>query len=71
MVEAEETAQKRIEDLIAVSLYRARASRVKECLRALYKDFEQYLKPIDEVRRILDGEMDGTRGLSQDVVELR
>ena len=64
MVEAEESSRKRIEDLIALSLYRARSSRVKEFLKVLYRDFEQYLKPADEVRKILDREMAGSRALS-------
>ncbi|MEM3523233.1 MAG: hypothetical protein QXU11_09520 [Thermoproteota archaeon] len=71
MVEAEESAQKRIEDLIAIGLYRARTSRVKEHLRTLYKGFERYLRPIEEVRRIVDAETAGSRSLSQDIVELR
>lgn len=71
MVETGESAQKRVEDLIAIGLYRARTNRVKEYLKSLYKDFEQYLRPIEEVREIVDAEIAGSRNLSQDIVELR
>ncbi|MEM2122413.1 MAG: hypothetical protein QXE79_02125 [Candidatus Bathyarchaeia archaeon] len=70
-VEAERSAHKRVEDLIAISLYQARANRVKEYVRELYKSYEPYLKPIEEVREILAKETAGERTLSQEVVELR
>jgi hypothetical protein len=43
---------KDFEDLIAISLYQAKVSRLKRYIRALYKDYEQYLKPLEDVRRI-------------------
>lgn len=52
-MEAEESAQKMIEDLIAIGLYGARISKVKEHLRTLLQGFERYLRPIEEVRRML------------------
>ena len=70
-VEAERLAQKRVEDLIAISLYQARTNRVKEYVRELYKSYEPYLKPIEEVRKVLAKEISGEKTLSQEVVELR
>ncbi|MBS7626598.1 hypothetical protein KEJ51_06135 [Candidatus Bathyarchaeota archaeon] len=72
-VGAERLAQKRVEDLIAISLYQARANRVKEYVKELYKSYEPYLKPLEKVREILASEIAGekTKTLSQDVVELR
>jgi hypothetical protein len=49
-VEVERLAHKRVEDLIAISLYRARVNKVKEYMRKLYKSYEPYLKPLKEVR---------------------
>ncbi|PUA31204.1 MAG: hypothetical protein B9J98_07340 [Candidatus Terraquivivens tikiterensis] len=63
--------QKRVEELIAISLYQARANRVKEYVRELYKSYEPYLKPLEEVREILAKEIPEQETLSQDVVELR
>ncbi|MCS7368030.1 MAG: hypothetical protein NDF52_09170 [archaeon YNP-WB-062] len=62
---------KDLEDLIAISLYQARVSRLKNYIRALYKDYEQYLKPLEDVRRILAEEIPEKRALSQAIVELR
>jgi hypothetical protein len=62
---------KDLEDLIAISLYQARSSRLKNYIRALYKDYEQYLKPLEDVRRILAEEIPEKRALSQAIVELR
>ncbi|MCS4542323.1 MAG: hypothetical protein HY929_08450 [Euryarchaeota archaeon] len=70
-VGAERLAQKRVEDLIAISLYQARANRVKEYVRELYKGYEPYLKPLEKVREILANEIAGEKMLSQEVVELR
>lgn len=70
-VEAERLAQKRVKDLIAISLYQARANRVKEYVRELYKGYEPYLKSIEEVRKVLAKEISGEKTLSQEVVELR
>ncbi|MGB9622580.1 MAG: hypothetical protein ACPL07_01925 [Candidatus Bathyarchaeia archaeon] len=64
-------AQKRVEDLIAISLYQARANKVKEYIRELYKSYEPYLKPLEEVREILAKEIPEEKTLSQDVVDLR
>lgn len=67
----ERLAQKRIEDLIAISLYQAKANKVKEYLRELYKSYEPYLKPLEEIREILAREITGEKTLSQEIVELR
>ncbi|MEM3943987.1 MAG: hypothetical protein QXJ59_07860 [Thermofilaceae archaeon] len=72
MAEIEERlAWKRVEDLIAISLYQARASRVREYVRELYKSYERYLKPLEDIRRILANELTEEEALSQEVVELR
>jgi hypothetical protein len=71
MVEAEKLALKSVEDLIAISLSRARVRKVKGYVRNLYKSYEQYLKPIEDVREILAKETAGEKSLSQDVTELR
>lgn len=70
-IEAERLAQKRVEDLIAISLYQARVNKVKAYVRELYKNYEAYVKPIEEVREILAKEIPEEKALSQDVVELR
>jgi len=62
---------KDLEDLIAISLYQARSNRLKNYIRALYKDYEQYLKPLEDVRRILAEEIPEEKVLSQAIVELR
>jgi hypothetical protein len=62
---------KDLEDLIAISLYQARVSRLKRYIRALYKDYEQYLKPLEDVRKILVEEIPEEKALSQAIVELR
>ena len=67
----EQLAQKRVEDLIAISLYQARANRVKEYVRRLYRSYEPYLKPLEKIREILAKEIPEREALSQDVVELR
>lgn len=69
--EAERLQRKRVEDLIAISLYQAKANKVKEYVRELYKSYERYLKPLQEVRRILAKETCGKKTLSQEIVELR
>ena len=71
MAEAERLAQKRVENLIAISLYQARANKVKEYVRNLYKSYRPYLKPLEAVREILANEMAGEKTLSQEIVELR
>ncbi len=63
-VEAERLAQKRVKDLIAISLYQARANKVKEYVREPYKSYEPYLKPLEEVRKILAKEIAGEKTLS-------
>jgi hypothetical protein len=45
---------KDFEDLIAISLYQAKVSRLKRYIRALYKDYEPYIKPLEEVKKIVD-----------------
>ena len=70
-VETERLSQKRIEKLIAISLYQARINKVKAYVRELYKSYQPYLKPIEEVREILAKEMPEGKTLSQEVVELR
>ncbi len=71
MVEEAESPRKRIEDLIAISLYHTRVKRVRELLREIYKGYEGYLKPLDDVRDILAREMPGEKTMSQEVIELR
>ena len=70
-VETEQLAHKRVEDLIAISLYRARVNKVKEYVRKLYKSYEPYLKPLEEVRETLAKEITEGKTLNQEVVELR
>ena len=70
-VEAKLTAQRRVEDLIAISLYQAKVNKVRDYLRRLYRDYEPYLKPIEEVREILAREIPEKERLSQEVVRLR
>ena len=70
-VETEQLAHKRVEDLMAISLYRARVNKVKEYVRKLYKSYEPYLKPLEEVRETLAKEITEGKTLSQEVVELR
>lgn len=70
-IEAERLAHKRVEDLIATSLYRARVNKVKDYVKELYGSYEPYLKPSEEVRETLAKEITGERTLSQEVVELR
>ena len=70
-VEFERSAQKRIEDLVAISLYQTRVNKVKEYVKELYKDFEPHLKPLEEVRGVLAEEIPEGKMLSQDVVDLR
>ena len=70
MAEIEELTKKKVEDLIAIGLYQAKASRVKEYVMALYKEYEKYLKPLEDVREVLAREVGG-RSLSKEVVELR
>jgi endonuclease III len=66
----EELNKKKVEDLIAIGLYQARANKVKEYIMTLYKNYEGYLKPIDDVREILTREI-GKKSLSKEVVKLR
>jgi len=70
-VEAEHSAQKRIEALIAISLYQARVTKVKEYVRELYKSYEPHLRPLEEVRKILAKELPEGETLSQEIVKLR
>lgn len=63
--------QKRVEDLIAISLYRARINKVKEYVKKLYKSYEPHLIPLEEVRETLAKEITEEKTLSQEVVELR
>ncbi|MEM0171490.1 MAG: hypothetical protein QW830_05800 [Nitrososphaerales archaeon] len=72
MAEIEERlAWKRVEDLIAISLYQARVNRVREYVRELYKSYEQYLKPLEDIRNILANELTEEKTLSREIVELR
>jgi sulfur relay (sulfurtransferase) DsrC/TusE family protein len=63
--------QKRVEDRVSISLYRAEANKVKEYVRELYKSYEPYLKPLEELRKMLAKEIPEEKTLSQDVIELR
>jgi hypothetical protein len=67
----DDEVRRRVEDLIAISLYQTRVNRVKKHIRALYKDYEPYLKPLEEVRKILAKEIPEKEALSQTIVELR
>ena len=62
---------KRVEDLIATSLYRARVYRIKEHVRAFYKGYAPYLRSIEEVRDIMGKEISGEVTLSREVVDIR
>ena len=64
-------AQREVEALIAVGLYRVKVNAIKDRVRRLYREYEGYLKPNEEVREILAREIPGKVRLSQEVVELR
>lgn len=64
-------AQREAEVLIALGLYQLRVNAIKERVRALYREHQDYLKPNEEVREILAREIPGKVRLSQEVVELR
>jgi endonuclease III len=66
----EELNKKKVKDLIAIGLYQARANKVKEYIMTLYKNYEKYLKPIEDVREILTREI-GKKSLSKEVIKLR
>jgi len=70
-IDIERLAQKRVEDLIAISLYKARVNKVKEYVREIYKEYEPHLKPLEEVREILAEEIPEGKMLSQDILDLR
>ena len=70
-VEAEDSIQRRVEELIAISLYRAKADKIKDHLRTLLRSYESCLRPLEEVRTVLAKEIPCDRTLSQEVVELR
>jgi len=70
-VEAGDLEHKRVEDLIATGLYRTRVRRMKMRIRELYVEYEPYLRPLDEVRAILGGEVPAEKSVSQEIVELR
>jgi len=53
MTEIEELTKKKVEGLIAIGLYQAKANRVREYVMALYREYEKYLKPLEDVREIL------------------
>jgi endonuclease III len=66
----EELNKKKVKDLIAIGLYQARANKVKEYIMTLYKNYEKYLKPIEDVREILTRKI-GKKSLSKEVIKLR
>lgn len=70
-VESQQSPRKRVEDLMALSLYQARVNKVKEYVGKLYKSYELHLKPLKEVRKALAEGLDEEKTLSQQVVELR
>ena len=70
-IDIERLAQKRVEDLIAISLYKATVNKVKEYVREIYKGYEPHLKPLEEVREILAEEIPEGKMLSQDILDLR
>jgi hypothetical protein len=70
-VDDEDQEHKRIEDLIATGLYKAKTQRIKGYIRELFGEYEQYLKPIEEVRKRVDEEIPYETSMSQVVVELR
>jgi len=69
MVETERPTR-RVEDLIATSLHRARVNKIRDHLKKLYRRYDPYLRPIEEVREILAKEMP-EETFSQEVVDLR
>jgi phage baseplate assembly protein W len=70
-IETEHMEHKRVENLIAMSLYRARVHRIKEHVREFYKRYEPYLKSIEEVRNIMGKEVSEEKAISQEVVDIR
>jgi len=60
-----------VERLAAIGLYKARASRVKELIDELLKEYEEHLAPIEEVRDTLTRELKGKGKLSDLIVRLR
>jgi len=47
------------------------ASRIKELINGLFKEYEEYLAPIKEVRTTLTRELKGKGKLSDLIVKLR
>lgn len=70
-VRAERLAQKRVEDLIAISLYQARTNKVEDYVRELYEIYGTLLKIFGGGWKILAKEKTGEKTLSQEVIELR
>ena len=64
-------AQKKVEALIAMGLYRVRVSAIKDRIRELYGEYKGYLKPNEDVRRLLAREIPEEERLSQEIVEFR
>jgi len=70
-IETENVEHKRVEDLIAMGLYRAKVHRTKEHVREFYKRYEPYLKSIEDVRKIMGKEVSEQKAMSQEVVDIR
>ena len=65
------TAQKDVEALVAIGLYRAKTNALKERVRNLYGQYSKYLRPLEEVREMLSKEIPVDKRMSQDIVDLR
>ena len=47
-------AQSRVEALIAMDLYQVRVNAIRDRIKELYKAYKDHLKPIGQVREILE-----------------
>jgi hypothetical protein len=66
--DGEQVEQKKIEEPPA---HPQDSRRAKELIQELYKEYEKYLRPLEEVRALLAKDLEGKEPLSKTVVRLR
>ncbi len=64
------TAAEQTEALIAMGLYKTHSETIKDSLRALLREYKEYLMPIDQVRQVL-AEIPQEVELSEEIVAMR